>query len=143
VVIIEAPALEQMSGVGEVLEDLLVQELVSKPADEALDEGVLLRLAGHDVVPVKAGAVGPRQDGARGQARTIVADDRRRRPTPGNEPIELARDACPGDRGVGDRRQALAREVVDHDQDPEGPGGKAAREKVERPVLIRCLRQGQ
>ena len=61
---------------------------------------------------------------------------------PGNEPIQLARDACPGDRRVGDRRQALAREVVDHDQDPEAPGGKAVRDEVERPALIR-LRQGQ
>ena len=45
VVVVEAPTLEHMSGVGEVLEDLLVQQLVPQPADEALDEGVLLRLA--------------------------------------------------------------------------------------------------
>jgi hypothetical protein len=32
--------------VSEVLEDLLAQELVPQPADEALDQGVLLRLAG-------------------------------------------------------------------------------------------------
>jgi hypothetical protein len=143
VVVIEAPALEPMSGVGEVLEDLLVQELVAPPADEALDEGVLLRLAGHDVAPVDAGAVGPRQDGARGELRTIVADDRRRRTTPGNEPVELARDAGPGDRRVGDRRQALAGEVVDHHQDAEAPGGQAIRDEVERPALIRRLRHSQ
>jgi hypothetical protein len=143
VVVIEPPALEQLSGVGEVLEYLLVQELVAKPADEALDESVLLRLARHDVVPVEAGAVGPRQDSARGQLRTIIADDRRRRTMPGNEPIELARHAYPGDRRVGDRCQALASEVVDHDQDPEAPGGKAVRDEVERPALIRRPRQGQ
>jgi hypothetical protein len=78
-VVIAPPALEQASGVSEVVEDLLVQQLVPQPADEALDEGVLLGLARRDVVPVEAGAVGPRQDGARGELRAIVADDRRRR----------------------------------------------------------------
>ena len=37
VVVIEPPALEQLSGVGEVLEYLLVQELVAKPADDGVD----------------------------------------------------------------------------------------------------------
>jgi hypothetical protein len=45
VVVVEAPVLEAMSGVSEALEDLLVQKLISKSADEALDEGVLLWLA--------------------------------------------------------------------------------------------------
>jgi hypothetical protein len=49
---------------GNLGEDLLVQQLIAQPADEALDEGVLLWLAGRDVVPVQAGLVGPRQNRA-------------------------------------------------------------------------------
>ena len=63
-VVIEPPALEQAPGLGKGLEDLLVQELVAQPADEALDEGVLLGLAGRNLVPIQAGPVGPRQDRA-------------------------------------------------------------------------------
>ena len=74
-VVVEPPALEQAPSVSEVLEDLLVQHLVAQAADEALDEGVLLGLAGRDVVPVETGAVGPRQDRARGELGAVVADD--------------------------------------------------------------------
>jgi hypothetical protein len=61
-VVVQSPALEQAPRVSEILEDVLVQELVPQMADEALDEGVLLRLAGRDVVPVEADTVGPCQD---------------------------------------------------------------------------------
>lgn len=39
---------------GERCEQGLVQELVAQPAIEALDEGVLDRLSGIDVVPIDA-----------------------------------------------------------------------------------------
>ena len=42
VVVVEPPALEQLSGVGEVLEYLLVQELVAQSADEAIVEDCLV-----------------------------------------------------------------------------------------------------
>jgi hypothetical protein len=35
------------------------------------------------------------------------------------ESIELASDPHPRDRGVGDERQALARAIVDHDEDAQ------------------------
>jgi len=45
--------------VSEVLEDFVVQQFVALPAEKALDQGIFLRLAGRDVMPVKAGSVGP------------------------------------------------------------------------------------
>ena len=87
VVVIEPPALEQLSGVGEVLEYLLVQELVAKPADEGPTKAICAASLA-DVVPVEAGRL-DRHYIARGKPRTI-ADDRRRRTMPGNEPIEGA-----------------------------------------------------
>jgi hypothetical protein len=94
-------------------------------------------------VPVQASPVGPRQNGARGELRTIVADDRRRHAATGNQKVEFARDPHAGDRGVGNRRQALAGEVVDHHQDAQAPGGQAIRDEVERPALVWRLRHSQ
>jgi hypothetical protein len=58
VVVVEAPALDDGVGLGQAAKHLLVQALVAQLAVEALDEAVLLRLAGGDVVP-DAGTVGP------------------------------------------------------------------------------------
>jgi hypothetical protein len=45
--------------VGEAGEDLLVEAFVAKPAVEALDEAVLLRLAGGDLVPQRRRTASP------------------------------------------------------------------------------------
>ena len=45
-VVVEPPALDDGAGLGEGGEDLLVEAFVAQPAVEALDEAVLLRLAG-------------------------------------------------------------------------------------------------
>jgi hypothetical protein len=70
-VVVEPPALEHAAGVSEAFEDLLVQELVPQPADEALERRSAVACR-RDVVPVEPGPVGPRQDRARGQFRAIV-----------------------------------------------------------------------
>jgi len=48
-VVLAPPALDHRTGLGKAGEDLLVQALVAKPADEALHEGVLgwLGMAGR------------------------------------------------------------------------------------------------
>ena len=46
---------------------VFVEALVAEPADEALDEPVLLRLAWGDVVPFDASLLLPFQDGVGGQ----------------------------------------------------------------------------
>ena len=45
------PGGENGAGLGERREERLIEALVAQPPYEALDEGVLLRLAGRDVVP--------------------------------------------------------------------------------------------
>jgi hypothetical protein len=47
-------------------EQVLVEALVAQAADEALDEAVLLRLAGRDVVPFNPALLRPAHDGIRG-----------------------------------------------------------------------------
>jgi hypothetical protein len=52
--------------------------------------------------------------------------------------VQLARHAQAGDRGIGNQRQALAGEVIDHGEDAEPPAvGEGIRDEVERPALVR------
>jgi hypothetical protein len=64
VIVAQPPAFDDGAGFGQGGEDLLVQALTARATVEALDEAVLLWLAGRDVMPVNAGAVDPFQDGA-------------------------------------------------------------------------------
>jgi hypothetical protein len=50
VVVVRQPSRQRSAGLGERGEQRLVEQLVTKPAVEALDEGVLGRLPGRDVV---------------------------------------------------------------------------------------------
>ena len=52
VVVVVLPGRQHGSGLGERGEQRLVEQFVAQPAVEALDEGVLGRLAGRDVVPL-------------------------------------------------------------------------------------------
>jgi len=64
--------------------------------------------------------------------------------TAGDNRIELAPDPRTGQRGVGDQRQAFTGEVVDDDEDAEAPAvAQLVMQKIERPALVRTLRQGQ
>jgi hypothetical protein len=57
------PVFERHRRLAERSEERLVQEFVAQPAVEALDEGVLGRLAGIDVMPVDLRLVREGQDG--------------------------------------------------------------------------------
>ena len=70
-IVIVAPRGEYRAGLGERREARLIQALVAQPAVEALDERVLLRLAGLDVVPVDAGSLAPGQSGSHCRASSL------------------------------------------------------------------------
>jgi hypothetical protein len=67
VVIISDPARHAGSSVSEIDEQRLVQELVGHAAVKALDEAVLHRPAGRDVVPADTARAGPGEDRVRGK----------------------------------------------------------------------------
>jgi len=94
-VIVAAPFFESGAGLGERGEQRLVQELVPEPAVEALDEGVLDRLAGIDVVPINACVRCPGQDRVAGQLGAVVAADRPGLAVDGDEKIEFAGTLLP------------------------------------------------
>jgi hypothetical protein len=55
-------------------EQRLVQAFIAQSANEALSKGVLLRLAGRDVVPADLAVLAPRQDRHAGRLGAVVAD---------------------------------------------------------------------
>jgi len=73
VVVIVAPQGQLSAGIGQAVEDLLVQAFVAQAAIEGLDVAVLLRLAGIDVMPFDAVLVGPLQDRLAGELGSVVS----------------------------------------------------------------------
>ena len=71
-------------------EQRLIQVLVSEPAIEAFDEGVLRRLAGTNVMPIDTRFGCPGYDRTRGQLRAIVTAERFGLAMSGDEIIELS-----------------------------------------------------
>ena len=67
VVVIVAPERQRSTGIGQAVEDFLVEAFVAQAAVEGLDVAVLLRLSGVDVVPLDAVVVGPFQDRLAGE----------------------------------------------------------------------------
>lgn len=106
---------------GERAEQGLVQQIVAQAAVEALDKGVLLRLAGSDVVPIDPAFLRPAQDRHAGQPGAVIGDAGERFAARGNDGIELSPDTQARRRGVGDQCQALAGEVIDNGEDAESP----------------------
>jgi hypothetical protein len=59
VIVVVAPKSQFASGIGQAVEDLLIQAFVAQAAVETLDKAILLRLARIDVVPLDTVLVGP------------------------------------------------------------------------------------
>ena len=136
-VVVVAPDGELPPSISEARKDFLVQQLVAQTPVEAFDEGVLGRLAGRDVVPGDAALVLPFEDGVTGQLAAVVADDRRGLAVQPDQGIELAHDAAPGERGVGDQREILAGAIVDDSEYAKAPPRlEDVREEVQGPALV-------
>ena len=118
-------------------EQSLIEQLVTQTADERLGERILHRLARGDVMPGDLVIVRPSQDGVRGEFGSVVADNHPGLAALGEQPIELAGNPDAGDRGVGHQGQALARAVIDHDQDTHAAAvDELVRNEVERPTVV-------
>ena len=110
-----------------------------KPAKE----GILLRLARGGVVPVDAGFLRSEQDRHAGQPGALSG--RKQRPLcSAMKRIELASYLKPGERGIGDQRQAFAGEVVEDGEDAKPPAvAQLITKEIQRRALPRSLRQRQ
>ena len=143
-VVVVFPSGEHRTGVGERDEQRLVQKLIPEAAVKALDEGVLLRLAGRDVVPGDRVVLAPAQDRHTGELGAVVGHDAQGPSAESDDAIELACNAHARDRSIGRQAEAFTREVVDDCQDPEPPAvGEAVADEVQGPALVRPLRHRQ
>src|SRR5437899_6914589 len=146
-IVIHPPVLDEPPSVSEGEKPMLVQALVSEPAVEALDEGVLNGLARLDEVQPHAPLLGPLVQHQAGELRSIVQHDLLRRLAAlGDQPVEHLRHPRPWKRRVYLDRQRLASDGVDdaEEADAAAPGQSVANE-VQAPELIRTNRgrQGQ
>lgn len=124
------------------------QALVAQPAVEALNERVLLRFAGLDVVPVDARSFAPGQDRHAGELRAIVGNARRRLAPDRDDGIQLARNTGARERGVRHQGKAFACAVVGDRQCPEPAAiRQCVGDEIQRPALVRprgkCQRRPQ
>ena len=97
---IASPVGERLTGVGQRGEQCLVQEFIPELAVEALDEGILGRLARRDVVPCDLLLLCPPQHRHAGEFGSVVADDRRRPAASDDDDVEFADHPLPGQGGV-------------------------------------------
>jgi hypothetical protein len=112
-------------------EQRLVEEFVAEPGVEALDECILGRFAGRDVVPVDLLLLAKAQHGHSGQLGAVIGHAHCWPTAPGDDDFQFAYDPQAGQRGVGDERQALAGEVIDHGQNAETPTiGEGIRQEI-------------
>ena len=76
VIVIVAPGLDDLARFAQADEHVFVQAFIPQPAVEALDESILYRLAGLDVMPGHP-IERPAQHRNAGQLGAVVADDDR------------------------------------------------------------------
>jgi len=119
-VIIQPPSLDDLPRFGQTVEQMFVEAFVAQAAIEALDEGVLDRLARLDVMPGHA-AGNPAQDGHTSQFATIVADYNLGRCALVGETFELAHDPHAAQGSIDHTGQAFTAEVIDDAENPKAP----------------------
>ena len=75
VVVIVAPEGQRSAGVGQAVEDFLVEAFVAQAAVVGLDVTILLRLAGIDVMPLDLVVVCPFQDRFADELRSVTPSE--------------------------------------------------------------------
>jgi len=136
-IVIVDPGGEDRASLADREEQCLVEQLVAHAAIEALDEPVLRRLAGGDVMPLDPSIAGPGKHRIRGKLGAIVADDHLRRASLGNQIDQLTDHPPARDRRVDHCSQAFARHVIDDVEHPETTaGGKLVVNEVQAPALV-------
>ena len=136
-VVVVDPGRDLRPGVIKTEEQALVKKLVAHPAIEALTEAVLHRLPRRDEMPDDIVVVGPGEHGVRSELSSVVGDDHAGLATRFDQRRQFARHTQAGDPGVGDRRQAFPRHVVDDVEDPKSPAaGELVVDEIQRPAGV-------
>ena len=75
VVVIVSPESQLPPRIIQTVEDLLVEQLVAQAAVEAFDEGILLRFARIDIIPINIVIAGPLQDRTTGELGSVTPSE--------------------------------------------------------------------
>ena len=140
-VVLDPPVLDQHLRLEQAVELLDGQELVAQPAVERLHVRVLPRRTGLDVAAARAAEPAPVAQGVGRELWTVVAADvPRRRPAPGDDPVERGGGGIGVDAPGGHDRERLPRVLVDDVEQFQDPPVRGLVElEVERPDVVRPL----
>jgi hypothetical protein len=97
-IVIEPPGFNDPPCQRQATEHVLVKALLVETPVKALDESVLDRTPGRDIVPSDAASLLPAQDGVRRELSAVVADDHQRLLRATTMASELASHPAAGDR---------------------------------------------
>lgn len=118
-VVVVAPCRNQMAGMVQGREQVLVQALVAQASVEAFHKAVLHRLSRRDVMPLDLAIFLPFEHGVRSQLGAVVADHQAGEAAHLGDPVQFTGDAVSRQRRIDDGSQAFPAEVVDHAEDAE------------------------
>ena len=136
-VVVLGPGRDLCASMIEAEEQALVEKLVAHAAIEALAETVLHRLPRRDEMPDDPVVLRPGEHGVRSELGPVVRNDHAGLAAPLDQRGQFARHAPAGDRGVGDRRQAFPRHVVDDVEDAKpSAAGELVVDKIQRPARV-------
>src|SRR5208283_4736466 len=145
-VIVPPPLLDDLPGIADGNEPVLVQALVAELAVEALDIAVLHRFSRLDEVLLHPFGEAPLVQRTPGELRAVVGADLPWSSALADQPLQHPHHARSRQRGVHLNRQALTRVVIHHVQRAQlASRAERVGHEVQRPHLVRCRgrRQGQ
>src|SRR5215813_10482507 len=135
------PSLGDRADLIEGLEEMRVEDLLTIGAIEALDEGILIGLAGLNVAQADPLSRTPLDEGLGDELRAVVDTHPGRAAIKSHELVQHPNDPGAGDGGADLDRKRLSVALV---EDREGPEGTAVIERIsheiERPGLIQARR---
>ena len=99
------------------MKDFLIEAFISEPGIEALDEAILLWLAGINEVPADFVVILPSQHGPVGEFSAVITHNAIRASIEANESREFPGHSFAREGKVRDETQVLPRAIVIHSQD--------------------------
>lgn len=139
--LVVSPSADYTARVIQTIKALFVQTLISKLHVKALEESILRRFSGRNIMPSKATFVLPFQDRTGWQFRAVIVNDRLGFTVETDDTIEISRESLTRQGGVSDERQTFSSEVVDYAQYTETPTApERVIDKVGAPTFARAIR---
>jgi len=96
-IVCSGPSRQRRSGVIEIVEDRLIEQLVTHAAVERFADPVLHRFSGGNEMPSGPTALSPGEHRVGGELGSVVRDDQIGFATPGDDGVKLARHPPAGD----------------------------------------------